>query len=324
MTTDFKFHEIGRSVIQTELEGIHQLLEKIDQQFDDACEIMLNCSGRVVVTGMGKSGHIGNKIAATLSSTGTPAFFMHPAEASHGDLGMITKQDIALAISNSGNTKEILDILPLIKRLGTILISITCNPSSTLAQQANINLNIGNSKEACPLNLAPTTSTTTALVLGDALAMALLKARGFTEQDFALRHPGGTLGRRLLWRIKDIMHTDLEIPKVLTNTPLTEALIEMSRKGMGMTTIVDEDDKIIGIFTDGDLRRTVDHGFNIHQTKIDDVMTKKFTTIKPDLLAVEALHLIEYLKINGFPVVDEEQKLIGALNLHDFLRAGIM
>lgn len=324
ITDNIPFHQIGRSVIQTELVGIQQMMEMLDQFFDQACELLLNCKGRIIVTGMGKSGHIAKKIAATFASTGSPAFFIHPAEACHGDLGMITKSDMMLAISHSGKTKEILDLLPTIKRLGIPLVTFTSDPHSILAKQANVNLHLGELQEACPLNLAPTTSTTVSLVLGDALAMTLLKARGFTEKDFASRHPGGSLGKKLLWRISDIMHTADEIPKILDNASLSDALIEMSRKGLGMTIIVNQNNQALGIFTDGDLRRVLDKPLNIHHTMINQVMNTRFTTVHPDLLAVEALHLMEKLKVNGFPVIDEAGQLIGALNIHDFLRTGIL
>lgn len=323
MAEDISFHEIGRSVFQAEIAGLQQMGKKLNDSFDHVCKILLACQGRIIVMGVGKSGHIGNKIAATFASTGSPAFFIHCAEACHGDLGMITKNDVVLVISYSGEIREMLDILPLIKRFNIPLVTLTGNANSTLAKQADANIDIGIIKEACPFNLAPTTSTTICLVLGDALAMTLLKARGFTQEDFALRHPGGALGRKLLLRIKDIMNTGSDIPKVLEGTSLIEALIEMSRKKLGMAAVVNNNDNVIGIFTDGDLRRTVDRGFDIYKTKIDVVMTKNFTVVDPDMLAVKALHLAESLKINGFPVVDADKKLIGALNLHNFLRAGI-
>ena len=321
-TADFCAH--AAEVIQTELEVIRGLLDKLDDNFANACKHILSCQGRVVVIGMGKSGHIGRKIAATLASTGTPAFFVHPAEASHGDLGMITKQDIVLAISNSGSTKEILTILPTIKRIGVPLIAITGNDSSVIAKESTVNINLNITREACPLNLAPTASTTAALVIGDALAVALLKTRGFTKEDFALSHPAGRLGRRLLLRVSDIMRTGNGIPYVNSKTSLSNALVEMSKKSLGMTAITNHNNEMIGIFTDGDLRRALDQGVNVHQTTINDVMTQKFTTIPADNLAIEALNIMEKRKINGFFVVDQQSKIIGAFNLHDLLQAGVV
>lgn len=282
------------------------------------------CKGRVVVTGMGKSGHIGNKIAATLASTGTPSFFVHPGEASHGDLGMITSQDVVLAISNSGNTGEVLTILPLLKRMGAPLISMTGNRDSTLAREAEANLDVSVAKEACPLGLAPTSSTTATLVMGDALAVALLEARGFSAEDFAFSHPGGALGRRLLLRVSDIMHTDDRIPRVRETTPLAGALLEISLKGLGMTTVVSEEGKLVGIFTDGDLRRTLDRSIDIQKTLIRDVMTRNGRVIHDDQLAAEALHVMEELKINALPVLNRSEELVGAINMHDLLRAGVI
>jgi arabinose-5-phosphate isomerase len=323
-TKNNDFRAYAAEVIKTELDAINSLLDKIDENFNNACKQILNCQGRVVVTGMGKSGHIGRKIAATLASTGTPAFFVHSAEASHGDLGMVTKQDVVLAISNSGSTREILTILPIIKRIGAPLISITGNNSSPIAKQSTININLDITLEACPLNLAPTASTTAALVIGDALAIALLKARGFTKEDFALAHPAGRLGRRLLLQISDIMRTNQSIPQVRTKTPLKDALVEMSQKSLGMTAITNNENKMIGIFTDGDLRRALDKGVNVHQTIIDDVMTQKFTTISANNLAIEAFNIMEERKINGFFVVDQKREIIGAFNLHDLLQAGVV
>jgi arabinose-5-phosphate isomerase len=286
---------------------------------------MLNCKGRIVVTGMGKSGHIGGKIAATLASTGTPAFFVHPGEASHGDLGMITEQDVVLALSNSGETDEILTILPLIKRLGVPLIALTGNPASRLADEANVHLDISVDKEACPLGLAPTSSTTATLVMGDALAVSLLESRGFTANDFALSHPGGRLGKRLLLHVQDIMHTGDEIPRVNETASLSEALVEMTQKGLGMTVIINPDDQVIGVFTDGDLRRVLDHGeVNVRELSIAECMTRSPKSIHPDQLAAEALQLMDSKRINALPVVDERQCLLGAINMHDLLRAGVV
>lgn len=315
---------LGLAVIDTELRGIEKLKQQINDDFAHACDIMLACEGRIVVTGMGKSGHIGSKIAATLASTGSPAFFVHPGEASHGDLGMITAKDVVLALSNSGETGEILTILPIIKRLGSPLISITGNPASTLANEASINLDGSVDEEACPLGLAPTASTTVALVLGDALAIALLEARGFTAEDFALSHPGGSLGRRLLLHVSDIMHTGEAIPAVRKDASLKEALLEMSKKSLGMTAITEADNTVIGIYTDGDLRRTLDQDIDIHTAKIADVMTRNCKTLPASLLAAEALNRMQLHSINDLLIVDDENHLIGALNMQDMLRAGVI
>lgn len=320
--TDFK--KLGLAVIETELAAVNTLKGRIDDNFARACELMLGCEGRIVVTGMGKSGHIGGKIAATLASTGSPAFFVHPGEASHGDLGMITAKDVVIALSNSGNTAEILTIVPIIKRLGVPLISMTGSPDSPLAAEATINLNVSVEKEACPLGLAPTSSTTVALVMGDALAVALLEARGFTEEDFALSHPGGSLGRRLLLHVSDIMHTGKDTPRIAPGASITEALLEMSSKGMGMTAIIDNDDKVLGIYTDGDLRRTLDRNIDLQRTRIEQVMTRNCKTVDAHDLAAEVLKLMEDHKINGALVTDADNRLVGALNMHDLLRAGVM
>lgn len=314
----------GRDVIAIEAAAIAALSDRLGDTFERACDICLACRGRVVVVGMGKSGHIGSKIAATLASTGTPAFFVHPGEASHGDLGMITGDDAVLAISNSGETAEILTILPLLKRLGVPLVSITGNPGSTLATRADANLDVSVAKEACPLNLAPTASTTATLAMGDALAVALLEARGFTAEDFARSHPGGSLGRRLLLEVSDIMHAGDTVPRVSPEVLLSEALVEMTRKGLGMTAIVDAEDRVLGIFTDGDLRRTLDRKLDLHESTVADAMTRGAKTIRPAELAAEALKLMDQHKINALLVVDNEDRLIGALNMHDLLRAGIV
>jgi arabinose-5-phosphate isomerase len=326
MNSDTKqtFRESALKAIEIERDAINALLERIDDSFVKACEVMMACKGRVVVTGMGKSGHIGNKIAATLASTGTPSFFVHPGEASHGDLGMITGQDVVLAISNSGNTSEVLTILPLFKRMGAPLISMTGNANSTLAREAVANLDISVDVEACPLGLAPTSSTTATLVMGDALAVALLEARGFSAEDFAMSHPGGSLGRRLLLRVTDIMHTGDQIPRVQEDTPLSGALLEISRKGLGMTTVVNAAGELCGVFTDGDLRRTLDRSVDIHSTSICDVMTRNGRTIHDDQLAAEALNMMEELKINALPVINRDGLLTGAINMHDLLRAGVI
>ncbi|MBP0048791.1 KpsF/GutQ family sugar-phosphate isomerase [Marinobacterium sp. AK62] len=314
----------GRRTIQLELEAVQELLNHLDGAFTQACELMFACRGRIIVTGMGKSGHIGNKIAATLASTGTPSFFVHPGEASHGDLGMFTGDDVVLALSNSGETAEVVTILPLIKRMGAPLISITANADSTLARSADIGLHIPVDREACPLGLAPTSSTTAQLVLGDALAIALLEARGFSSEDFAFSHPGGSLGRRLLLKVDDIMHTGDEIPRVDTNTPVREALLEMTRKHLGMTAVTDADGKLLGIFTDGDLRRTLDQGLDLTSTPITEVMTPGGTSVPPGQLAAEALSLMQARKINALLVVDEQSRPVGALNMHDMLKAGVI
>lgn len=316
--------KLGLAVIETELDSIAALKPRINDDFAQACELMLACEGRVVVTGMGKSGHIGNKMAATLASTGTPAFFVHPGEASHGDLGMITAKDVVIALSNSGETGEILTIVPIIKRLGIPLISMTGKAGSTLAKEANINLDVSVEKEACPLGLAPTSSTTVALVMGDALAVALLEARGFTEEDFALSHPGGSLGRRLLLHVADIMHTGEQIPAVSKDASLSDALLEMTRKNLGMTGIIDEQNKVLGIYTDGDLRRTLNKNIDIHTANITDVMTAHCQTTRSHLLAAEVLKVMEDHKINAILVVDDNDTLVGALNMQDLLRAGVV
>jgi arabinose-5-phosphate isomerase len=320
--TDFK--QLGLAVIETELAAVDALRSRINGDFARACEILLACDGRIVVTGMGKSGHIAGKIAATLASTGSPAFFVHPGEASHGDLGMITARDVVLALSNSGNTAEILTIVPIIKRFGVPLICMTGNPASALATEADVNLDVSVDKEACPLGLAPTSSTTVALVMGDALAVALLDARGFTAEDFALSHPGGSLGRRLLLHVSDIMHSGEAMPCVGPTATVTEALLEMSSKGMGMTAVIDSDMRVLGIYTDGDLRRTLDKNIDIHHTRIDQVMTAGCKTVDAHDLAAEVLKMMDDFKINGVLVTDADKRLIGALNMHDLLRAGVV
>lgn len=321
-TTDYL--ESARRTLKLEIEALQEILSQLDQSFIAACELILSCKGRVIVTGMGKSGHIGHKIAATLASTGTPAFFMHPGEASHGDLGMVTRSDLVLALSNSGETNEVTSLLPLLKRLGIPIIGLTGAPSSTLAQEANIHLNATISREACPLNLAPTSSTTAALVLGDALAIALLQARGFGPDDFALSHPGGSLGRKLLLRVSDIMHTGDALPKVLDTASLREALLEMTQKGLGFTCIVDTQHHLLGVYTDGDLRRTLDKNLDLRDIKVADVMTQGSKQIQADLLAAEAVLLMEKNKISALPVIDKDLRVIGALNMHDLLKAGVI
>ena len=318
------FQKLGRDVVSTELAEITALQSRIDDDFSKACELLLRCKGRIVVTGMGKSGHIGGKIAATLASTGSPAFFVHPGEASHGDLGMITKNDVVIALSNSGNTAEITTIIPILKRFAVPLISMTGDKNSALATEADINLDVSVSKEACPHDLAPTSSTTVALVMGDALAVSLLQARGFTAEDFALSHPGGSLGKRLLLHVSDVMHTEDRIPKVQESATVSEALLEMSQKGLGMTAIVDAQDKVLGLYTDGDLRRSLDKNIDVRSTAISDVMIKNCKTTTADELAATIVKMMDDHGINGLLVTDKDNKLIGAFNMHDLLRAGIM
>jgi arabinose-5-phosphate isomerase len=315
---------LAREVLEIESRAVESLCSRLDRDFAAACQLCLDTPGRIVVTGMGKSGHIGNKIAATLASTGTPAFFMHPAEASHGDLGMITSQDVLLAVSYSGETDEIVTILPLVKRMGAKLISLTGNRTSTLADAADIHIDVSVSEEACPLNLAPTASTTATLAMGDALAVALLKLRGFTAEDFAMSHPSGSLGKRLILRVEDVMRTDDAIPQVTADVHLKDGLLEMTQKGLGMTAIVDDQQGILGVFTDGDLRRALDTGVDVHATTMDDIMHRECKTTSSDVLAVEAVHLMEENKITALLVADEDNRLIGALNIHDLFRAGIM
>lgn len=324
MSEHDQFIRCGLNVLKIESEAVSALSKKIDVHFAKACELMLNCSGRIVVIGMGKSGHIGNKIAATLASTGTPSFFVHPGEASHGDLGMITEHDVVLALSNSGETSELTSILPVIKRKGIALISMTGNPKSTLASFANVNLDTSVEKEACPMNLAPTASTTVSLVMGDALAVALLDAKGFTEDDFALSHPGGSLGRRLLLKVEDIMHKEKDVPIVSRSTPMSEALLEMSQKRLGMTCVVDDRGELCGIFTDGDLRRALETETDLKSARIDTVMTPGGKTIKANRLAAQALQVMEQTQINALVVTDENNRPIGALNMHDLLKAGVV
>ncbi|MCC5794914.1 MAG: KpsF/GutQ family sugar-phosphate isomerase [Chromatiales bacterium] len=314
----------ARRVLEIEAAAVSSLIPRLDAAFEQACRLCLGCEGRVIVTGMGKSGHVAGKIAATLASTGTPAFFVHPGEASHGDLGMITRRDLVLAISHSGETAEIVTILPLLKRLGLALIVLTGRPGSTLGRASTVTLDTAVAEEACPLNLAPTASTTAALALGDALAVALLESRGFTREDFARSHPGGALGRRLLLHVADLMHSGDAVPAVGPDATLGEGLLEMNRKGLGMTAIIDERRRLLGIFTDGDLRRTLEHGFDLRKTPMRKVMTAGGRTIAPDALAAEAVRMLEQYKINALLVTDPRQQLVGALNVHDLLRAGVM
>ena len=311
------------AVIDTEQQAVGALRERIDRHFVSACRLVLACKGRVVVLGMGKSGHVGHKIAATLASTGTPSFFVHPAEAGHGDLGMITRDDVVIALSNSGETAELITLLPVIKRLGLPLIALTGSPGSTLGRAASVCLDVSVAREACPLGLSPTASTTACLVLGDALAIALLEARGFDAGDFARSHPGGSLGRRLS-SVRDVMHTGDDIPRVNENTILSRTLLEMSAKGLGMTAVLDEHGGVSGIFTDGDLRRTLDAGFDVHTTATAEVMTKNPRTIPESRLAAEALRMMEEHRINALLVLNGEQRLVGVLNMHDLLRARVL
>lgn len=323
LASDFDFQAVGREVLKTEREGLEQLDQYINGDFTRACEKIFACTGKVVVMGMGKSGHIGRKMAATFASTGTPAFFVHPGEASHGDLGMVSRQDIVILISNSGEANEILSLIPVLKRLAITLICMTANPESTMGKAADVHLCVRVPKEACPLGLAPTSSTTAVLVMGDALAVALLEARGFTPEDFALSHPGGALGRKLLLRVSDIMHSGDEIPHVSRDASLRDALLEITRKNLGITVICDDLMKIQGIFTDGDLRRIFDMGVNINTASIADVMTTGGVRVRPSLLAVDALNLMQEKHITCVMVADGDQ-LLGVLHMHDMLRAGVV
>ncbi len=316
--------EMGRDALRIEARAVAALVDRLGADFESACRMLLDCTGRVVVSGVGKSGHVGGKIAATLASTGTPSFFLHAAEASHGDLGMVAKGDVVLAISYSGETAELLTILPLFKRMGAPLIAMTGNPQSTLAREADAHLDISVPAEACPLNLAPTASTTATLAMGDALAVALLRHRGFTEADFARSHPGGALGRRLLLRVADIMRTGDDLPTVRPDAPLPEGLLEMSRKRLGMTAVVDADRRVVGIFTDGDLRRALDRRIDVQKARMADVMTREPRSIGPQELAAEAVLMMEKHAVNGLLVRDAGGVLVGALNVHDLLRAGVM
>ncbi len=316
--------DLGRKVLDIEASAVQALSSRLDESFLHALELILNCEGRVIVSGMGKSGHIARKIAATMSSTGTPAYFVHPAEASHGDLGMVASSDVFIALSNSGESQELMTIVPIIKRQGAKLISMTGNPSSSLAKVADVHLNAGVDREACPMNLAPTASTTASLALGDALAVALLDAKGFNEENFARSHPGGSLGRRLLTRVRDVMRTGSRMPMVREDAMLSDALIEMSRKGVGMTAIVGGEDVVKGIYTDGDLRRTLEKNLDFRSTPVQSVMSKSPRCIGPDSLAAEAVQLMEQHSINQMLVVDEMHRLIGVLNMHDLLHAKVI
>lgn len=319
-----QFINSAKQVIQIEQQALQALLDNLNQTFTQACTELLNCTGKIVVTGIGKSGHVGRKIAATLASTGTPAFFVHPAEASHGDLGMISKQDVVLALSNSGESQELLTILPVIKRIGAKLIALTANPNSSLAHYSDVHILVKVEREACPLGLAPTASTTAALVMGDALAVALLEARKFTAEDFAVSHPLGSLGRKLLLRVEALMHANDQLPIVAEEVTIAEALFEVSQKSLGFVAIINKSGQLSGIYTDGDLRRTLDKRIDIHSTQISQVMTKKAITVTANMLAAEALKLMEDKKINGFVVVDHNNRPVGAINLHDLLKAKVL
>jgi arabinose-5-phosphate isomerase len=314
----------GRRALEIEAQAVAILAPRLDAGFAAACRVCLACEGRVVVTGMGKSGHIARKIAATFASTGTPAFFLHPAEAGHGDLGMITRTDAVVAISNSGETPELVLLLPHLKRLAVPLIVLVGKVDSTLGRAATVAVDVSVPEEACPLNLAPTASTTATLAMGDALAVSVLEARGFTEQDFAMSHPSGSLGRQLLLHVEDVMRTGAALPRVSADDLLGAGLIEMSKKGLGMTVVVDTDDHILGVFTDGDLRRAFDKQIDVHSTPMRVVMTTKCKTIGPRALAAEAVHLMETHRITALPVTDAQGRLIGALNVHDLFRAGVV
>lgn len=324
MSQAINFQKSALETLRIEQQAIEVLATQIDERFDRACEILLQCKGRVVVTGMGKSGHIGRKMAATFASTGTPSFFMHPGEAGHGDLGMLVRGDVLIAISNSGKSDEIMMLMPLIKHLGVPLITISRDDKGPMPQNADVALTLGSADEACPLGLAPTSSTTATLVLGDALAVSLLEARGFTADDFARSHPAGALGKRLLLHVKHLMHTGTELPKVKPETPMNKVLYEISDKRLGLTTIVNDEDQLLGIFTDGDLRRMIDHqqGFDVN-LPVSDVMTKNPLTISPEARAVEALEKMHERKINQFVVVDETNRVIGVISMHDLIQAGV-
>lgn len=317
------FCKLALAVIETEAQAVFELTQRINGEFQKACELILACKGRVVVTGMGKSGHIGNKIAATFASTGTPAFFMHPGEACHGDLGMITRQDVVVALSNSGNTSEILLLLPLLKRLEIPLIVLSGNPESMLAKAADVNLDLSIEKEACPLGLAPTTSTTITLVMGDALAIALLQVRGFTADDFALSHPAGALGKQLLLRVDDISHKGDELPIIQETATVSEALIEVTAKKLGMTCVVDTQGILTGIYTDGDIRRTLTDQYDINTTQLQDVMTRNYRTVNKDILAAQAMALMQKYSITSLAVIDEDKRPTAVIHLQDLLKAGV-
>ncbi len=324
MTIQENFLTLGKKVLEIEINAIQALKDRLDQRFEQACQQLLACKGRIILVGLGKSGHIARKIASTFASTGTPSFFIHAAEANHGDAGMVTRQDVFMAISNSGETVELVNLLPLIKRLDIPLICLSGVPGSTLAKSATVYLDTSVKEEACPLGLAPTCSTTATLVMGDALAITLLESRGFTAEDFARYHPGGQLGRRLLLKVADIMHAGHKIPRVLESEKLHDALLEMTQKGLGFTAVTDPSGKLQGIYTDGDLRRTLSHNLDIYQTPITAAMTKHSKTISADKLAAEALSLMELYKITSLCVVSDTQTLVGVLHIHDILKEGLV
>ena len=319
----FDFISIGKKVLDIESTAIAKLKDQLDNNFDIACQLCLDCNGKIIVMGMGKSGHIADKLAATLASTGTPSFFVHPGEASHGDLGMISKSDVVIALSNSGKTEEIVGLLPILKNMGIKIIAMTGDGNSKIATASDIHIDVGVKEEACPMNLSPTASTTAALAMGDAIAVALLEKRGFSVEDFAKSHPGGSIGKKLLLLVEDIMHTDAQIPIVLQDHKLALGLIEMSEKALGMTAVINEKDELVGIYTDGDLRRTLEENVDIQTTLMREVMTKNCITVKPNLLAVKAVEIIQENKITSLVVV-KENKIVGALNIHDLFRAGVM
>ena len=319
----FDFTSIGKKVLTIESAAIARLKDQLDNNFDNACQLCLDCSGKIIVMGMGKSGHIADKLAATLASTGTPSFFVHPGEASHGDLGMISRSDVVMALSNSGKTEEIVSLLPILKSLGIKIIAMTGDNNSKIATASDVHIDVGVEEEACPMNLSPTASTTAALAMGDAIAVALLEKRGFSVEDFAKSHPGGSIGKKLLLLVKDIMHTDKQIPIVFQDQNLAQGLMEMSEKTLGMTAVINETGELVGIFTDGDLRRTLEANVDIQTTLMREVMTQNCITVTPNFLAVKAVEIIQDNKITSLVVV-EENKIIGALNIHDLFRAGVM
>ena len=319
----FDFKSIGKKVLDIESIAIAKLKDQLDNSFDIACQLCLDCTGKIIVMGIGKSGHIADKLAATLASTGTPSFFVHPGEASHGDLGMISKSDVVMALSNSGKTEEIVNLLPILKNMGIKIIAMTGDDNSTIATASDVHIDVGVEEEACPMNLSPTASTTAALAMGDAIAVALLEKRGFSVEDFAKSHPGGSIGKKLLLLVQDIMHTEELIPVVFQDDKLARGLIEMSEKALGMTAIINKKEELVGIFTDGDLRRTLEANVDIQTTLMREVMTENCITVKPNLLAVKAVEIIQENKITSLVVV-EENKIVGALNIHDLFRAGVM
>ena len=319
----FDFTSIGKRVLTIESAAIARLKDQLDNNFDNACQLCLDCSGKIIVMGMGKSGHIADKLAATLASTGTPSFFVHPGEASHGDLGMISRSDVVIALSNSGKTEEIVSLLPILNNMGIKIIAMTGDKNSKIATASDVHIDVGVEEEACPMNLSPTASTTAALAMGDAIAVALLEKRGFSVEDFAKSHPGGSIGKKLLLLVKDIMHTDKQIPIVFQDQKLAQGLIEMSEKALGMTAVINETGELVGIFTDGDLRRTLEANVDIQTTLMREVMTQNCITVTPNFLAVKAVEIIQDNKITSLVVI-QENKIVGALNIHDLFRAGVM